>query len=186
MYNLILKLRKSFDSEENLLVATDLLLLLNIFPQDVFALKKNKVKVDIANGSAFSYSYLLNLFSMFFESSGGFRNVLFSIDPFSVSLKKIKANQKRLVSLALLKNKKGFYLKFNDISVLVSTIHGVKGLESTNVFLYNDVPKRVSLSALSKKTLTDELRVWFVGVTRARKNLFIVKGVLGSKNFFSL
>jgi superfamily I DNA/RNA helicase len=55
--------------------------------------------------------------------------------------------------------------------ITISTIHQVKGGEADNVALVTD------MGGLSWKasTLDEEIRVWYVAVTRARKNLFLVR-----------
>jgi superfamily I DNA/RNA helicase len=52
---------------------------------------------------------------------------------------------------------------------ILSTIHASKGLESDNVVLLNGMSDRVY-----NKLDDNEYRVWYVGVTRARKELRIV------------
>ena len=54
----------------------------------------------------------------------------------------------------------------------VSTIHGVKGGEADNVVLFTDLAKK-SYAEYSKNP-DDEIRVFYVGVTRAREHLHIV------------
>jgi superfamily I DNA/RNA helicase len=54
----------------------------------------------------------------------------------------------------------------------VSTIHGVKGGEATHVVLFTDLAKK-SYAEYSKNP-DDEIRVFYVGVTRAKEHLHIV------------
>ena len=58
-----------------------------------------------------------------------------------------------------------------DPRILVSTIHQVKGGEADNVVLVTDMGK---LSWLNS-TKDEEIRVWYVAITRARKNLFLIR-----------
>ena len=59
--------------------------------------------------------------------------------------------------------------------IKVSTIHGVKGEEAENVVIYTDMEKIIYDSSRSSLTNEDtEHRVWYVGVTRAKKNLYVV------------
>jgi superfamily I DNA/RNA helicase len=58
-------------------------------------------------------------------------------------------------------------------SVLISTIHGVKGMEADNVVLFTDVTQKI-LRAMDLNA-DPELRVFYVGATRARKRLYIVE-----------
>jgi len=57
--------------------------------------------------------------------------------------------------------------------ITVSTIHGAKGGESENVVLFTDLSKRTYNSMMTN--YDDEARVFYVGVTRAKKNLYIVQ-----------
>ena len=62
--------------------------------------------------------------------------------------------------------------KIDEARIRVSTIHGVKGGEADNVVLLCDMAKRTYLEYQNNPD--DEARVWYVGVTRARQNLYIV------------
>ncbi len=55
--------------------------------------------------------------------------------------------------------------------VIISTIHGAKGGEADNVVLCPDVSARI----YNKRDEDEEHRVWYVGASRARKNLWLVK-----------
>jgi superfamily I DNA/RNA helicase len=54
----------------------------------------------------------------------------------------------------------------------LDTIHGVKGGEADNVILHVDMTRRVARTA--EKKPDPEHRVFYVGATRARNNLFLV------------
>lgn len=56
--------------------------------------------------------------------------------------------------------------------VTISTIHQAKGGECDNVVLLSEVGARVENSFWAD--MDAELRVWYVGITRARSNLFMV------------
>lgn len=55
--------------------------------------------------------------------------------------------------------------------VRITTIHGSKGAEADNVYLMSHANTRVRREA--QVNMDAELRVWYVGVSRARQNLFI-------------
>ena len=55
--------------------------------------------------------------------------------------------------------------------VVISTIHGAKGGEADNVVLLSDTTRRLAQEQLAD----EELRVWYVGLTRARERMFLVK-----------
>lgn len=61
--------------------------------------------------------------------------------------------------------------KFNAVPrIKLSTIHGAKGGEADNVVLFTD------LSTAAQKEMGDDMhRVFYVGVTRTRQNLYIVE-----------
>ena len=56
--------------------------------------------------------------------------------------------------------------------IKVATIHSVKGQEADSVILFTDIEPIVYKSAL--KDPNPEHRLFFVGVTRAKENLFIM------------
>lgn len=56
--------------------------------------------------------------------------------------------------------------------IRINTIHGVKGGEADNVVILQDMSAR-SFEEFQKNP-DDEIRVWYVGVTRARKTLHII------------
>ena len=62
---------------------------------------------------------------------------------------------------------------FKDARIKISTIHGVKGEECDNVALFTDLKKIIYDSAL--KNPNPEHRLFFVGVTRAKENLYIMR-----------
>lgn len=57
--------------------------------------------------------------------------------------------------------------------VIISTIHGVKGGEADNVLLASDMSMKVKNEM--QKNPDAEHRVWYVGVTRAKHNLYIAR-----------
>jgi superfamily I DNA/RNA helicase len=65
----------------------------------------------------------------------------------------------------------GSFLKKPRITV--STIHGAKGGECENVVLFTDLSIKTYNKML--QNYEDEVRVFYVGLTRAKKNLFIVQ-----------
>jgi superfamily I DNA/RNA helicase len=64
--------------------------------------------------------------------------------------------------------------KFNgDPRITVSTIHGSKGGEADNVVLFTDLSPAAEKAA--RDNPDDLHRVFYVGVTRTKENLFIVE-----------
>jgi len=66
--------------------------------------------------------------------------------------------------------------------IKVSTIHGVKGEECDNVVLFTDLEKIIYDSAL--KNADPEHRLFFVGVTRTKENLYIMQST--EEYFYSI
>lgn len=58
-------------------------------------------------------------------------------------------------------------------TVTISTVHGIKGGEADNVLLLTDISRRVERGA--REDPDAEWRVAYVGVTRARERLFVVR-----------
>ena len=60
--------------------------------------------------------------------------------------------------------------------IKVSTIHGAKGGEATNVVLFlNQTTNTIKGSKKSQAKEEEEFRVWYVGITRTMENLFLIK-----------
>jgi len=70
---------------------------------------------------------------------------------------------------------------FSEARIKVSTIHGVKGEECDNVVLFVDLEKIIRDKAL--RTPDPEHRLFFVGVTRTKENLYIMRPTI-EKDFF--
>jgi len=64
---------------------------------------------------------------------------------------------------------------FLEPRIKVSTIHGVKGEECDNVILYPCINNKIRIRAL--KHPDAEYRVFFVGVTRTKENLYIMRSL---------
>ena len=64
-----------------------------------------------------------------------------------------------------------------EARVKLSTIHTAKGGEADNVLLVLDMSRR-TLESLQKslEKQDEEHRVWYVGVTRAKQNLYFIAG----------
>jgi superfamily I DNA/RNA helicase len=58
--------------------------------------------------------------------------------------------------------------------VQVLTIHGSKGMEADTVFLHNQITPAVVRSLTTKTGNENEAFVWYVGITRTRRNLIVV------------
>jgi superfamily I DNA/RNA helicase len=82
---------------------------------------------------------------------------------------KIKENSKLYIK-SLLDNGDDLLKKSR---IKISTIHGVKGEECENVILYTGMEKIIYDSAL--RNPDPEHRLFFVGVTRAKENLYIMQ-----------
>jgi len=84
------------------------------------------------------------------------------------------------VALAKRQYMKAMLLNGEDLSkpprIKVSTIHGAKGGEATNVVLFlNQTANTIKGAKKSQAKQEEEYRVWYVGVTRTIKNLYLIK-----------
>lgn len=61
-------------------------------------------------------------------------------------------------------------------AVIVSTIHGTKGLEAQKVFLHTGITGPVCRALETEEGQIEERRVWYVGATRAKEDLTLVRG----------
>lgn len=57
--------------------------------------------------------------------------------------------------------------------VILSTIHGVKGMEFKNVYIINCVEETIPHANSIKENLEEERRLFYVGITRAIDNLYL-------------
>lgn len=64
-------------------------------------------------------------------------------------------------------------------TIRLSTIHAAKGHEAEQVVLFTDMTNRVGQSA--DRAPDDEVRVWYVGMTRSKRVLDVVEGFNGFK-----
>ena len=84
------------------------------------------------------------------------------------------------VALAKRDYMKAMLVNHEDLSkpprIKVSTIHGAKGGEATNVVLFlNQTANTIKGSKKSQAKEEEEYRVWYVGVTRTIENLYLIK-----------
>jgi len=75
---------------------------------------------------------------------------------------------------------KSMFINEEDLSkqprIKISTIHGAKGGEATNVVLYlNQTENTLKGTKKSKDKYDEEQRVWYVGITRTIDNLYLIK-----------
>ena len=71
-----------------------------------------------------------------------------------------------------------------DARIFISTIHAIKGGEKDNVVICLDLgnkPKKAMQK--SNEKADEEHRVWYVGITRARNNLYKLKANTRSNEY---
>lgn len=61
----------------------------------------------------------------------------------------------------------------NEDRVLLSTIHGVKGMEFPNVFMINCSEDTIPHASSKEDNIEEERRLFYVGITRAIDNLYL-------------
>ena len=89
--------------------------------------------------------------------------------PWYVALDTIPESQQIYINAAL-RRQKDFNVSKN---IKLSTIHAAKGGEADNVMVLTDLPKKVDDNYFLQQD--DERRVFYVGVTRAKKALHIIE-----------
>lgn len=94
------------------------------------------------------------------------------------ALTKIPFNEKEFY-ISLLRNGEKLAHKPR---INISTIHGVKGGEADNVMLMTDISYKTNEAMIANEDA--EHRVWYVGVTRARKELHIITPQ--TKNYYDI
>jgi len=68
--------------------------------------------------------------------------------------------------------------------IWVSTIHAIKGGEKDNVILCLDLGHKIKKAIKkSEEKADEEHRVWYVGITRARNNLYKLKAKTKSNEY---
>lgn len=66
-------------------------------------------------------------------------------------------------------------LTSNDIQKTQTlTIHGAKGMEADTVLLHNEITPSINRSMLIPKVVENEAYVWYVGITCARKRIYLL------------
>jgi DNA helicase-2/ATP-dependent DNA helicase PcrA len=112
---------------------------------------------------AYSSKYKIDLNELeevleeFKEAATQFRNIpafLLHVEEVTTEIKK---NSKRI----------------DEDHVILSTIHGVKGMEFKNVFIINCVEEIMPHANSSQENVEEERRLMYVGITRAIDNLFV-------------
>ena len=98
--------------------------------------------------------------------------------PWNDALDKIPVVERQYLQLAL---SNGESLA-HEARIKISTIHGVKGGEAENVVLLPDMATRTQKEY--EHNHDDEHRVWYVGATRARHNLYVLSPI--SDRFYDL
>ena len=117
---------------------------------------------DYANKYNQNIDDLFDIVDEFKESAKEFKKIL----PFFEHIKNVEDN--------LIEAK-----KINQDSVILSTIHGVKGMEFKNVYIIDCVDEM--LPHKNSKDIEEERRIFYVGLTRAIDNVsvYIPKNVKG-------
>ncbi len=75
----------------------------------------------------------------------------------------------------------GKAIRLNEITTYIGTIHSAKGREANTVILFDDITGKVAGGMKTEQGLEDERRVFYVGMTRAKRKLVIVNNGFGHK-----
>jgi superfamily I DNA/RNA helicase len=166
-----------FDSKTNVLLSPELLKAYQIWVRlnqgatvgaeeaksiyKVLTVDKNLVKYKFSSGNSLDVADFVDLDDLMLDHgllvSGSWEQLNFKEDT-------------KLYIKSLLENGDDL---FKPARIKVSTIHGVKGEECENVVLYTGMEKIIYDAAL--RNPDPEHRLFFVGVTRAKENLYIMQ-----------
>lgn len=143
-----------------------------IFPDDNDSAEKKKMKKEF-----------IALFKKFISSKSPNTDELDSV--FTYRFKYVNwmdaFDKLTLAEKKYIKSIRDAYMKnpdaFKNSKIKLSTIHSAKGMEAENVILYTVLTGKVYNEWQQYKETNDaEAKVLFVGVTRARKRLFLLSG----------
>jgi DNA helicase-2/ATP-dependent DNA helicase PcrA len=142
--------------------------IVNLFPLKMLGIKGSKADFisklereytpELQTGSGTLTSQILDILNSADPTKGMVRDGVL----FRAKINGVK-NRKELITLKEVKNR------------AVLTIHGAKGLEAEAVFLHTAITPRIQKALLIPgKESQAEARVWYVGVTRPKKVLYLV------------
>lgn len=135
----------------------------NMFHHQMFTQNKRKIK-DMFKGHR-----LVKPEQFRQVTTQGLHNRLMSNNPLKYTLSGITRRFKQRVTGAL-------FLGSRDKDVFVTTIHGSKGLEASNVLIFEGFTPRISRTMnSSREEWLNEYRVWYVAATRCLNSCFIVR-----------
>lgn len=90
---------------------------------------------------------------------------------FETSVKQFKTIEELLIHIDKVSSD-SFSAK-DDNGVILSTIHGVKGMEFKNVFIINCCEGLIPITHDNSINIEEERRLFYVGITRAKENLYL-------------
>ncbi|MGI5846254.1 MAG: UvrD-helicase domain-containing protein [Alphaproteobacteria bacterium] len=142
--------------------------IIDLFPKKLLGIKENKADLisrlekeyhpELQTGSGTLTPQILDILNSADPTKGMNRDGVL----FKAKINGVK-NRKELITSKEVKNR------------AVLTIHGAKGLEADAVFLHTAITPRIQKALLSPgKESQAEARVWYVGVTRPKKVLYLV------------
>jgi superfamily I DNA/RNA helicase len=137
--------------------------LVDNYPVEYFKGESNKTELKTSIAKAGSMEG-------FKKINNGLIDLIRSGDPVE-GLKSGGDLTKKKIGVMLQKNQ---ILDPKDITTHIKTIHGAKGLEAETVFLHTGITNKINKSILDYERLKDEARVWYVGLSRTSRNMYIV------------
>ncbi|URZ15583.1 ATP-dependent helicase [Clostridium felsineum] len=112
---------------------------------------------DYAIKRGFNVEEMMDIIEEFKSSCEGYNNIIRFLAHIEEVKEKIKENK----------------VDKNRDTVLLSTIHGVKGMEFKNVFIVNCNEENIPHKNSIEENIEEERRLFYVGITRAIENLWI-------------
>jgi superfamily I DNA/RNA helicase len=177
LYSMFCKIR-SQDRENQKFSEAELYALINAYPEGVFKAKTEEIYRYLDTLSEpYSFSAIKHLPRNDIFSEPELWKTICTADPL-VEAEPMYCNpgSKRSKLINALNNNAQLFSVDND--VVLSTIHGVKGSERSTIFLHDSTRKDTVFDTRFNHTSThskNEACVFYVGATRARKSLYIVK-----------
>lgn len=94
---------------------------------------------------------------------------LLTTEPWRQALPKLTESQKEYISACLRRGEK----LGTKPRIIISTIHKAKGAQATNVLMTTDISRRKNI-LWRQEEFDDEARVFYVGLTRAKRELHLI------------
>lgn len=165
LINAIIKMRSSTP-----ITTTEAIEFINAIPQSILNAKKSIIKKSLISVDGLVHSIHDIKSHTGLTGYGIIEGIVNSTAPTA----KMNIPQLRHAKVAGALKRHMLPIELNDDTVKLFTIHGSKGLEADTVFLHAGITAKIQQQKANKKYAAEEARVFFVGATRTKQNLYIV------------